>query len=104
MDYNLIWKPEAEEEFDKLDHALQKHAFTQLKKLKKSPQLGLPLGKKAGLDLTGFQKLYFSQKKYRIVYQLDEKNKKVIIWSIGKREDMKVYVEAVKRLRSLPSG
>lgn len=99
MAYNLTWKPEAEEEFDKLDHAIQKQAFTQLKKLKLSPQLGRDLGKKAGLDLTGFKKFYFFQKKYRIVYRLDEQKKKVIIWSVGKREDMKVYIETVKRLR-----
>ena len=100
MTYNLTWKPEAEREFKQLDRAIKKHAFTQFKKLSKSPQLGPPLGKKAGLDLTGYRKLYFFQKKYRIVYKIDEKNKEVAIFAIGKREDMKVYLELVKRLES----
>lgn len=100
MVYDLAWKLEAEREFGQLDNAVKKQALTQFKKLARSPQLGLPLGKKAGLDLTGFRKLYFYQKKYRIVYKLDEVNKEVIVWSVGKREDMKVYVQAVKRLES----
>ena len=100
MVYELTWKPEAEGEFDRLDNAIKNHTLTQFKKLTKSPQLGLPLGKKAGLDLTGFKKLYFYQKKYRIVYKIDEANKMVIIWSVGKREDMKVYAQAIKRLEN----
>lgn len=100
MTYNLTWKPEAEQEFEQLDHSVKKHAFTQFKKLSKSPQLGLPLGKKAGLDLTGYRKLYFFREKYRIVYKIDEKNKEVVIFAVGKREDMKVYLELIKRLES----
>lgn len=100
MPYNLTWKPEAEQEFEQLDHATKKHAYTQFKKLSKSPQLGLPLGKKAGLDLTGYRKLYFFQKKYRIIYKLDQKNKEVAIWAVGEREDMKVYLGLIKRLES----
>lgn len=98
MGYNLKWKYEAEQDFDSLDKAIQKQAFTQFKKLSHFPELGKPLGKKAGLDLTGYRKLYFFQKKYRIVYKLDEKNKEVIILAIGKREEMKVYREVAKRL------
>ncbi|MFH1504669.1 MAG: type II toxin-antitoxin system RelE/ParE family toxin [Candidatus Omnitrophota bacterium] len=100
MVYELTWKPEAEGESDRLDNAIKKQAFTQFKKLTKSPQLGKPLGKKAGLDLTGFKKLYFYQKKYRIIYELDEPNQTVIIWSVGKREDIEVYVQVVKRLEN----
>jgi mRNA interferase RelE/StbE len=102
MTYNLTWKPEAEQEFEQLDHSVKNHAFAQFKKLSKSPQLGLPLGKKTELDLTGYRKLYFFQKKYRIVYKIDEKNEEVVIFAIGKREDMKVYLELVKRLGSRP--
>lgn len=98
MGYNLKWKPEAEQDFDGLDRAVQKQAFTQFEKLENSPELGKPLGKKAGLDLTGYRKLYFFQKKFRIVYKLDERNKEVIIFAIGKREDMKVYRSVIKRL------
>ena len=99
MGYNLRWKREAEKEFDDLDNAIRKEAFTQFKKLRDSPQLGKPLGKKAGMDLTGYRKLYFFGKKYRIVYKIDEKNKKVIIFAIDKRDDMKVYREVIGRLK-----
>lgn len=100
MGYKLKWKREAETEFDRLDASVRKQAFTQLKKLATSPQLGLPLGRKAGMDLTGYSKLYFGQKKYRIVYKLDAANREVVIFAIGKREDMKVYREVVRRLES----
>lgn len=102
MTYNLTWKSEAEEDFDRLDHSIKKQAFTQFKKLIKSPQLGLPLGNKAGFDLTGYRKLYFFKKKYRIVYKLNETNKEVTIFAIGEREDMKVYYQLAKRLESHP--
>lgn len=98
MVYDLLWKCDAEEDFANLDKAIQKQVVIQFKKLISSPELGKTLGKKAGFDLTGYLKLYFYQKKYRIVYKLDEKNKKVIIFAIGNREGMEVYREMVRRL------
>lgn len=100
MAYSLKWKTEAGEEFGSLDRAIQQQAFAQFKKLANSPELGKPLGVKAGFDLTGYRKLYFFQKKYRIVYELDQKDKEVTIYAIGKREDMKVYQELARRLRN----
>lgn len=97
MLYSLKWKDEAEQDFASLDKAIQKQAFIQFKKLINSPESGKPLGKKAGLDLTGYRKLYFFQKKYRIVYKLDERNKEVTIFAVGKRENMEVYREVIKR-------
>lgn len=100
MGCKLKWKPEAEEEFDHLDAGVRKQAFAQLEKLAVSPELGVPLGNKAGLDLTGYRKLYFGQKKYRIVYTFDRQKGEVVIFAVGKREDMKVYREVVRRLES----
>ncbi|MDO8748103.1 MAG: type II toxin-antitoxin system RelE/ParE family toxin [Candidatus Omnitrophota bacterium] len=100
MAYSLKWKTEAEKEFRSLDKSIQQQAFAQFKKLANSPELGKPLGDKAGFDLTGYRKLYSFQKKYRILYELDQKNKEVIIYAIGKREDMKVYQELARRLRN----
>ncbi|PXV60905.1 mRNA interferase RelE/StbE, partial [Halanaerobium congolense] len=40
-----------------------------LNKIKKSPELGKPLGNKSGIDLSGCLKIYFYRKKYRVVYQ-----------------------------------
>jgi len=100
MIYKIIWKKEAEQEFDALDHSIKKLAISQFKKLQKSPQLGLPLGNKMGMDLSGYRKLYFFKKKYRIIYSLDEAGKKVKIFAVGQREDMAVYKEVLKRLES----
>ncbi len=100
MTYNLHWKPEAEQEFDKLDKSIQKLALPQFNKLIKSPQLGLPLGNKAGMDLSGYMKMYFFRKKYRIVYNIDESKNTVTIFAVGKRERMAVYQQMIKKLKS----
>lgn len=101
MDYKLKWKSEAEKEFGKLDLSIQKLAFSQFKKLKNSPQLGKPLGNRAGLDLTGYRKLYFFKGKYRIVYRFDEDRNIVTIFSVGKREGMEVYHKVIERLEMM---
>ncbi len=98
MAYSLKWKSEAEREFKALDKAIQQQAFSQFKKLVNSPELGEHLGDRAGFNLTGYRKLYFFQKKYRIVYEFDQKNKEVVIYAVGKRENMKVYQELARRL------
>ena len=98
MAYKLNWKTEAKKDFSKLDKSIQKLTISQFKKLEKFPQLGLPLGNKAGIDLTGYKKLYFFKKKYRIVYKFDNTSKVVIIYSIGKRENMEVYKQVIRNL------
>ena len=98
MAYSLKWKPEAEKEFKALDKSIQQQAVSQFKKLANTPELGETLGNRAGFNLTGYRKLYFFQKKYRIVYELNQKDKEVIIYAVGKRENMKVYQELARRL------
>jgi mRNA-degrading endonuclease RelE of RelBE toxin-antitoxin system len=100
MAYRLVWKAEVKEEFKKLDHAIQQKAFSQLKKLQRAPQLGEDLGMKLGLDLTGYKKLSFYRKKYRIVYRIDEGAKQVMIVGIGLREAERVYREVARRIRA----
>lgn len=82
--YKLLWKIEAKEEFEKLDNVIKRQALVQFKKLQGTPQLGQNLGKKMGLDLTGYKKLSFYRKQYRIVYRIDEPAKKVTIFGIGR--------------------
>jgi len=69
-----------------------------LKKLKHSPGLGEKLGHKAGLDLTGYRKLYAYKKKIRIVYRIHEGKLLIFIVAVGKREDMSVYQSAFDRI------
>lgn len=81
-----------------MDRAIKQQAFGQLKKLERAPQLGKDLGKKLGLDLTGYQKLSFYRGQFRIVYRVDETVKRVTIFGIGPREGEKVYREVAQRI------
>jgi mRNA interferase RelE/StbE len=71
--------------------------YKQFKKLKSSPELGHPLGNKAGYDLSGCRKLYVDKKKIRIVYTIIEERIVVEVVAVGKREDMAVYRLASER-------
>ena len=43
------------------------------------------------------KKVYFDNKRYRIVYEIKEQEIIIHIIAIGKRDNMKVYKEASKR-------
>lgn len=93
----LVFHPEVIKDISKLDGNLKKFAKKALKKIKISPELGKPLANKGDIDLSGCYKIYFYKKKYRIVYGLLNDNK-LFVWSIGKREDEVVYLNAYKRI------
>ncbi|MGM0445150.1 MAG: type II toxin-antitoxin system RelE/ParE family toxin [Bacillota bacterium] len=93
----LLFHPEIRDDINQLDRSIKVYLKKALNKLKKSPELGIPLGNKGDLDSAGCKKLYFYKKKYRIVYEKLDENK-VIIWSIGKRENQLVYLNAYKRI------
>ena len=96
--YDLIIHPEViEKDFKNLTKEQLQRIFKQFKKLQTSPQLGVPLGNKAGYDLTGYHKLYVDNKKIRIVYRIEEERIVVEVIAVGKRENMKVYEEAERR-------
>lgn len=98
MSYKVSLTPDAARDFRNLDQSVKDQVAKQLRKLETSPQLGEPLGCRAGLDLTGCYKLYAARKTVRIVYRILEMQIIVEIVAIGKREDLAVYREAVKRL------
>jgi mRNA-degrading endonuclease RelE of RelBE toxin-antitoxin system len=98
MAYRLAWKAEAQEEFERLDRSIKLQALRQLRKLERAPQLGKELGKRLGLDLTGYRKLNFYRGRYRIVYRIDEAANRVMIFGIGPREAGQVYQEVADRL------
>ena len=87
----------AEEDFAALDHALQILALKQLRKLENHPQASKPLGRRLGFDLFGYQSLHFGQKRYRIVYCVDETTATVIVMAIGKRAKFEVYRQVAER-------
>ncbi len=99
MRYKIVVKREVEDDLKKLTKAQKILVFKQFKKLESSPQLGVQLGNRAGFDLSGLRKLYVDKKKIRIVYRIYEERIVVEVIAVGKREDMKVYAEANRRVK-----
>lgn len=93
----LKFHPEVKNDIDILDGSVKPRLKNTLNKIKKSPELGKPLGNKKGIDLSGCLKIYFHRKKYRVVYKILNEGE-VMVWSIGKREDRIVYLRAYKRI------
>ncbi len=96
---DIIFHPEVREDIAKLYGSVKSRLKKMIKKIKRAPELGKPLGNKNDMDLSGCLKIYFYNKKYRVVFEiLDEE--KIIIWSIGKREAEVVYMNAYRRIIS----
>ena len=93
----LVFHPEVKDDIASLDGSMKNRLKKILKKIKNAPELGKLLGNKGNTDLSGCLKIYFFKKKYRVVYEILEDDK-VIVWSIGKREDELVYITAYKRI------
>lgn len=102
MVYRIEFLPEAAREFEALDGSLRKIAAKQLDKLAQRPELGEPLGERLGIDLTGYRKLYFGKKAYRIVYEIHRGRLLVLVIGIGKRERAEIYREVARRLGRPP--
>ncbi len=95
--YNLKFYEEAEKDLSKLNNSVKILFAKKLTQIINNPEIGKDLGHKNNLNLSGLKKVYFDNKRYRIVYEI--KNKEIIIHiiAIGKRDNMKVYKEASQR-------
>ena len=93
----IVFHPEAKNDIKKLDGSVKKRLKKTLKKIKRAPGLGKPLGSKGDIDLSSCLKIYFHRKKYRVVYEILNEEQ-IIVWSIGKREAEVVYINAYKRI------
>ncbi len=100
MNYQIEFLVEAEKDLQQLDRSIQINVLKKLKKLSENPKIGYPLENKAGIDLSGYYKVYVDKKKIRIVYQIIEDLIIVKIIAIGRRSELKVYIEAAKRLEN----
>jgi mRNA interferase RelE/StbE len=96
--YSVRLISEARDDFRHLDRGRQIKVAKLLKQLEDNPYKGEHLGNKAGIDLTGYYKLYADNKKIRIVYTVLEKEIVVRVIAIGPRREMIVYHEALRRL------
>ena len=100
MKYRIEFLPSAQKDFETLDNRRRIVVAKQLLKLEDNPFAGQHLGKKAGIDLTGYYKLYADKKKIRIVYSVVNEQIIVKIIAIGERHDLAVYREAAKRIKN----
>ena len=92
--------PEASEEYNSLDGSIRILADKKLDQLDKNHYLGEELGNKYNLDLTGYYKLYFRKKTYRIVYRIIKNGIEIAeIWGIGKKDKMEIYRDIDKRIK-----
>ena len=95
--YEIVNHPLVKEDMKQLNYAVQVLVLKKLKQLQNSPELGKMLGNKNNMNLTGLKKVYVAKKQVRIVYEIIDDILVVRVIAIGKREDMEVYQEAVKR-------
>ena len=97
--YNYRFYKEAGHDLAKLDNSIKKLFAKKLSQIIKNPQMGYELGHINNLDLTGFRKAYFDNKRYRIVYQVCDDEIIIHIIAIGKRDNMEVYKKASQRIK-----
>ena len=95
--YEIKYHPLIEKDLKQLNNSIRIEVFKKIKKIQQSPELGVELGNKNGLNLTGLKKMYVAKKQIRIVYEIIENIIVIKILAIGKREDMEVYKQAEKR-------
>jgi len=101
MACKIEFLPEAAKDFEMLDGSIKRLAAKQIEKTAERPELGESLGKRMGIDLTGYRKTYFGKKNYRIVYEIQKMKLVVLIIGIGKQERAEIYKEVAKRLDNL---
>jgi mRNA interferase RelE/StbE len=89
--YSYKFYAEAEKDLSKLNNSIKKLFAKKLSQIVKNPQIGKDLGNKYNLNLKGLKKVYFDKKRYRIVYEVLEKEIVIHIIAIGKRDNMEVY-------------
>ena len=97
MLYEIKYQPSIVDDLQVLDKSVRNKVFKKLDQLKENPNLGQPLGNKAGMDLTGFYKLYVDNRRIRIVYKPESAAFCIFIIAIGQCEDLEIYRTAWQR-------
>jgi len=98
MSYDIQFHIESKKELDCLDGRERLLVLKQLKKISENPFVCKDLGNKAELDLTGYKKIYVDNKKIRIVFKVIDNKMIVYVISIGKRDNLEVYKNAMNRI------
>ncbi|MBK5252717.1 MAG: type II toxin-antitoxin system RelE/ParE family toxin [Peptostreptococcaceae bacterium] len=92
---HLKFHPEVIGDIEKFDNSIRILLRGQLLKIKSKPEIGKLLGNKAGNDLSSCRKIYFHNKRYRIVYEII--GEYVLVYAVGKREKFECYKDASSR-------
>ncbi len=95
--YDFKFYEEAEKDLIKLNNSVKKLFAKKLTQIINNPEIGKDLDNKNNLILAGLKKVYFDNKRYRIVYEIKDREILIHIIAIGKRDDMKVYKQAHAR-------
>jgi len=95
--YDFKFYEEAERDLSKLNNSVKQLFVKKLTQIINNPKIGKDLGNKNNLKLAGLKKVYFDNKRYRIVYEIKENEILIHLIAIGKRDNMKVYKEASER-------
>ncbi|KFD41383.1 hypothetical protein DK28_0209390 [Peptococcaceae bacterium SCADC1_2_3] len=97
MRWTVKWFPEAVDNLENLDKSERKKVLKAALKLETDPlRYGKPLGEKLGLDLVGLRKINIQR--YRLIYLPKEETVFVAVVAVGKREGLRVYKTAAKRI------
>ena len=95
--YKLKFHPLAKKDLEKLDKSNQILFTKKLKQILLSPEIWKNLWNINNINLSWYKKVYFNSKKMRIVYKVENNELIIYVISIWKRENMKVYKDALKR-------
>lgn len=95
--YNIIYHEEVENDLKKLGYNTLIQVFKKIEKIALNPYIGIDLGNKANLNLSGYKKIYVDNKRIRIVYKMIDAKIQIFIIAVGKREDIEVYKKALQR-------
>jgi len=107
MSWELVYLPEAVEDYKNLTRRQQLVVNKAINKVKENPLpqndggYGKLLGHKRGINLTGYLKIKLKGEGLRIVYKLIRIENKMLVVVIGVREDEEVYDIALRRIKNL---
>jgi mRNA interferase RelE/StbE len=96
--YSVEYHPQLEQDLKELGHSTAQLVFKKLKKIAQNPIIGVDLGNKANMNLTGYKKVYVDKKRVRIVYKIVEEKIVIYVIAVGKRDDREVYEIASQRV------
>jgi mRNA interferase RelE/StbE len=95
--YELVFYSEALEQWNKLDNSVRLQFKKKLAKLLVAPFHDKP---ELTNELRGSYKIKLRKLGYRLVYQIDEFQKQLIVVTVGPRDGKQVYLAALDILRS----